>query len=440
MNKVVFLFILVSTVYADQWAIIVAGSQSWFNYRHQADACHAYQIHKAHGIPEDHIILFSYDDVATIVYNPFKGQLYNQPGDDPPNVYDGCKVTFSSANCNSKVYMAVLTGDQELLDELVHREGYPVLKSNENDTIFMSFFDHGGPYTIAFPTVDDELTADDLLKTFKTMKEKKMYKKIVYYMEACYSGSMFQDLPEDMNIYAVTAANEKESSWGYYCEDSDKIKGVHINPCLGDLFSITWMEDTDLNKKDETFANQWDEIIKRTTLSHPQQFGDKNMLNESIWDYIGNGNNNNRKSLRVQPRSPRLKSFDRAIKSRDIYLTTLKKMIRSNNDVNQTQELMAILKEEENYRRVTDNRFKLLVKSLTENESIKEKILKSDPLVVKDRSCYYDLIKANMKYCGHSREYTLNYYPTLLNLCEYKQGNSREIIESMKRVCNEIQL
>lgn len=27
---------------ADHWAVIVAGSNGFWNYRHQADACHAY--------------------------------------------------------------------------------------------------------------------------------------------------------------------------------------------------------------------------------------------------------------------------------------------------------------------------------------------------------------------------------------------------------------
>ena len=27
-----------------QWAVLVAGSRGWDNYRHQADVCHAYQV------------------------------------------------------------------------------------------------------------------------------------------------------------------------------------------------------------------------------------------------------------------------------------------------------------------------------------------------------------------------------------------------------------
>ena len=26
------------------WVVLAAGSESWYNYRHQADICHAYQI------------------------------------------------------------------------------------------------------------------------------------------------------------------------------------------------------------------------------------------------------------------------------------------------------------------------------------------------------------------------------------------------------------
>jgi glycosylphosphatidylinositol transamidase (GPIT) subunit GPI8 len=38
---------------SDHWAVIVAGSNTYSNYRHQADAFHAYQIMKKNGIPED---------------------------------------------------------------------------------------------------------------------------------------------------------------------------------------------------------------------------------------------------------------------------------------------------------------------------------------------------------------------------------------------------
>lgn len=78
------------------------------------------------------------------------------------------------------------------------------------------------------------------------MHDNKMYKELVFYLEACESGSMFDGILKDnINIYAITAANPDESSWGTYCYPDDKINGTHINSCLGDLFSVNWMEDSD---------------------------------------------------------------------------------------------------------------------------------------------------------------------------------------------------
>ena len=48
----------------DHWAVLVAGSDGYWNYRHQSDVCHAYQILKKNGIPEEQIIVIAKDDIA----------------------------------------------------------------------------------------------------------------------------------------------------------------------------------------------------------------------------------------------------------------------------------------------------------------------------------------------------------------------------------------
>lgn len=82
---VVFLTLLACSQAKDHWAVIVAGSRYFYNYRHQADVCHAYHIMRNNGIPEEQIIVMSFDDVAMDNENPFKGQLYNKP--DGKDVY-----------------------------------------------------------------------------------------------------------------------------------------------------------------------------------------------------------------------------------------------------------------------------------------------------------------------------------------------------------------
>ncbi len=46
------------------WAVLVAGSNGWYNYRHQSDVCHAYQILHKNGIPDTNIVVMMYDDLA----------------------------------------------------------------------------------------------------------------------------------------------------------------------------------------------------------------------------------------------------------------------------------------------------------------------------------------------------------------------------------------
>jgi len=77
------------------------------------------------------------------------------------------------------------------------------------------------------------------------MTKNKMFKKLVFYLEACESGSMFTNLPNNTKIYALSASSPSESSWGCYCPPDDKVGGKNIRSCLGDLFSVNWMEDMD---------------------------------------------------------------------------------------------------------------------------------------------------------------------------------------------------
>jgi legumain len=61
------------------------------------------------------------------------------------------------------------------------------------------------------------MLADELMSTLQKMHDKKMYGELVFYLETCESGSMFKNLPTNINVFAESAADAKESSWGTYC-------------------------------------------------------------------------------------------------------------------------------------------------------------------------------------------------------------------------------
>lgn len=116
------------------------------------------------------------------------------------------------------------------------------------------------------------------------MHQKKLYKELVFYLEACESGSMFDSsLHNDINVFAVTAANGHESSWAAYCSAK---KG--IDTCLGDEFSVNWMEDSDKeNLLIETLFTQFKIINEKTEQSHVCRFGDFKISQEPVADFQG---------------------------------------------------------------------------------------------------------------------------------------------------------
>jgi len=277
---------------AAHYAVLVAGSNYYYNYRHQSDVFHAYQILTNYGIPAENIITMAYDDIANDSENPWPGKVYNKPSLLKPgkDVYAGVKIDYKGEDVTSQNFLAVLQGDSKAAG------GKKVLQSTAEDNVFVYFADHGATGLIAFPGDSDYLYADALIKALNVMHDKKMYKEMVLYIEACESGSMFENLlPENVNIYATTAANGEESSWATYCAPQDRILGKSIGSCLGDLYSVNFLENLEsVDPKVETLQQQFEIIKNLTTQSHVQQFGDLNMAKEVIGNFEANGDSSRR--------------------------------------------------------------------------------------------------------------------------------------------------
>jgi legumain len=264
----------------EHWAVIVAGSNTYSNYRHQADACHAYQIAKAKGVPEDHIILMAYDDIASSPSNPFPGQLFNKPDPTGPgyDVYAGCNIDYKGADVTPANFQAVLTGSAS----------GKKLESTSEDNVFIFFSDHGAPGLIAFPGSAGTLHKADLQSTLQTMSDNKMFNKLTFYLETCESGSMFEDMSIP-GVYALSASNPTESSWGSYCGTEAKVNGKSINSCLGDLFSVSWMEDADaVDTTKESLEENFQTVKTATTRSAVMQWGDTTYTDDKFSEFIGN--------------------------------------------------------------------------------------------------------------------------------------------------------
>jgi len=170
-----------------RWAVLLAGSNGYWNYRHQADICHAYQILKNGGLKDENIVVFMYDDIANNEENPRKGVIINSPdGDD---VYHGVPKDYTGEDVTVDNFFAVLLGNKTA----VKGGSGKVVNSGPNDRIFVYYSDHGGPGVLGMPT-NPYVYANDLIEVLKKKHAAGTYKSLVFYLEACESGSIFEGL------------------------------------------------------------------------------------------------------------------------------------------------------------------------------------------------------------------------------------------------------
>mmetsp|Transcript_1459 Transcript_1459/g.2834 ORF Transcript_1459/g.2834 Transcript_1459/m.2834 type:complete len:427 (-) Transcript_1459:685-1965(-) len=271
------------------WVVLVAGSNTWGNYRHQSDVYHAYQLIRKAGIPDDHIIVFHYDDIAYNSANPFPGVVINSPSGE--NVYENVPKNYVGTDVNTENFLKVLTGEPGTTSG---QSTGGVLQSTVVDNVFIYYADHGGPGILGMPEGEAFLYADELRGALDKMKEKRMFNKLTFYVEACHSGSMFLDLSENENIYVVTAANPDESSYAAYCPGETQ-QAVALGTCLGDLFSVTWLEEiTSMGTSTQTLEEQYSYLRESVSVndtyvggSHVMQYGDKSFTSDRVSQYMG---------------------------------------------------------------------------------------------------------------------------------------------------------
>ena len=390
---------------SDHWAVLIAGSKGYDNYRHQADVAHAYTIFKKNGIPAENIIYMAYDDVAQSPENPYRGKLFNKT--DGPNVYDASVVDYKGEQVSIKNFLAVLTGDEKTT-------GGKVLKSTEESNVFVYYADHGAPGIICLPADSrcDKLYADQLNDAFETMKSKKMFKQMTFYMEACESGSMFPHLTSDGGIYGVTASNATQPSSGTYCGSEATVNGKVIANCLGDLFSTSWMEDTDAaiaagHMGTETLQQQFDTVKQETTASPVNKFGDFSFMSEAIGAFEGT---NSAISMfdsllsRTTDLFTDKRSTNQHVDQRDAKLYYLtQRVMQEGGDENH-----AALMEEITQRSFFDKTFKTAYPGLLMSD------LKTE---LEDYDCYRFLIDSFETSCGTFSDYGFKYAKYLRHTC-----------------------
>lgn len=394
-----------AAVSAADWVVLVAGSNGYYNYRHQADVSAAYTtIIKANNIPASNIIVMMYDDIANNPSNPYPGKLFNWQDDSGklgPDVYTGIVKDYTAATVTPEIFLKVLQGQKPGVGS------NKVVASTANDNIFVFFSDHGGPGILAFPS--EYLSSTDLNNAISAMGKAKRFKQMVFYVEACESGSMFDNILTTPNVYALTASDPTTSS--YACEFNNALDAY-----LNDCFSFNWMQAVrDNDSGSQTFMQNYITTRNLTTESTACAYGDLAIQSELMASFIGKKSSSSKRSDAVRPASS-----EHAVSSRQTILRTIERRLLAATSSEQKMVLM----EEYNQQLRMLRRAETIFASVRSHLNIADERpaeTSNDTChatVALNHACIHQSIHAFMDACpGLVDDYVLDEMYTFRNLC-----------------------
>ncbi|KAL5257016.1 hypothetical protein ACHWQZ_G012069 [Mnemiopsis leidyi] len=406
------------------WAVIVAGSSNWWNYRHQSDVCHLYHLlTKQHGIPRKNVITMMYNDIAFNEENPRQGEIINAVhGKD---VYEGVMIDYMGSDVTPQNFLDILSGKS------LNVGSGKTLKSGPKDTVLVNFVDHGAPGILGFP--NDELHLANLTLVLEQMFNNNRYKQMFWYVEACYSGSMFKNLSSSMNITVHTAANEEESS--YACFYDNEI-GVY----LGDCWSTNWMNNTEQflpNLAQETIEQQYQIVKNETVFSHASIYGDLvYIFKEPISTFLGHS----RSETKPKPASRRNISSRRTAATPDVMLEHLKEKMSRLVAVNSVEAER--LDKEIRYHIQTEGKVQEILGEISDQVTASRSrdgeivsVVYKRPQSIEYPECNRDVLSAFFSQCYkmQTHPYITKYLYRLTNLCN--AFNSKIIVSAVTRMC-----
>ncbi|MGN0309372.1 MAG: C13 family peptidase [Bacteroides sp.] len=239
----------------DRWALLVAGSESWNNYRHQADVLNVYQLLKRQGWDDDHIILVMRDDLAYHGSNPNPGEIYASVGGE--NLYKNVKIDYRADTISTADICSILLGKRSShLPVVVESDAY--------SNLLLYWSGHGSPGYFSWLEVADHLTTDMLLQTLTTMQAESRYRKLLICTEPCFSSSVVKAAEGIPGVLSIASASETEYSF------ADNYS-VASRAWLSDRFSNNLVECMS-QTPEMTYRELYTYLVSHTIGSHVKIF------------------------------------------------------------------------------------------------------------------------------------------------------------------------
>lgn len=210
--------ILVNSNHTNNWAVLVATSTFWFNYRHISNVLSIYEQVKRLGIPDSQIILMIADDIACNPRNPMPATVFNKAEKERSVYGDDVEVDYRSYEVTPENLVRILTGRHTAYTPRSKK-----LLSDEGSNILIYLSGHGGNGYIKFQDYS-ELTSEEIADTVEQMWQKRRYNEILIIFDTCEAESLYKKLYSP-NVVSFASSLIGENSLSH---ENDQTIGVPI--------------------------------------------------------------------------------------------------------------------------------------------------------------------------------------------------------------------
>ena len=257
-------------------AVLICGSEGWYNYRHQADLLYVYNTLKDNHFTDDEIILIMRDDIAFNPKNPYPGVIRISP--EGENLYHDVVIDYRADTLSTKDIEDILIGNEsERLST--------VLESTDKDNVLIYWTGHGTEKSFSWMERGEKFTDVQMGQTVRKMYEDRKYMSMLIFAEPCYSGSVVKAIEGIPLVLGLSAASDDESS---YAENFNSELGVWM--C--DRFTLNLINIYE-NFRYTDLLETYQKLNSSTFGSHVQIYNTAEFYNLGdcmLWDYMYNLN------------------------------------------------------------------------------------------------------------------------------------------------------
>lgn len=255
----------------NKWAVVVATSDTWGNYRHQADALAMYQLLKRHGYDDDHIILIMEDNIANNPKNIYPGKVFTHSGGD--NIYYDVHVDYHLSDIDIRDLKQIMLGEKS--------SSLPnIISSTANDNVIVFWCGHGNKNTLEWGSNKD-ISGDDVTGILQAMSEQQKYRKLMFVIDACYSGTIGRACEGIPGVLSMCASNAYEKS---HAVDKDPVMQVYLSNYFTRAFQEQIDEDPTISLRDLYFVLARRTLGSHATVYNAEHYG--NLYRNSMAEFL----------------------------------------------------------------------------------------------------------------------------------------------------------